>query len=97
MDTQTSAAGRCPVMHGANTTASQSHATAAAWWPNALNLDILHQHDRKTNPLGEGYRYREAVQQLDVAALKADLRTLLTTSQPWWPAECQAMRIIRPP
>jgi catalase-peroxidase len=83
MNTQ-STAGQCPVMHGANTSAAQSN---TAWWPNALNLDILHQHDRKSNPLGEGYCYREAVKQLDVAALKADLRTLMTDSQPWWPAD----------
>ncbi|ACB32556.1 catalase/peroxidase HPI [Leptothrix cholodnii SP-6] len=83
MDPKTSA-GQCPVMHGANTTAAQSN---TAWWPNALNLDILHQHDTKTNPLGEGYRYREAVKQLDVAALKADLTALMTRSQPWWPAD----------
>jgi catalase-peroxidase len=77
-------AGACPVMHGANTTASQS---AAAWWPEALNLDILHQHDSKTNPLGADFSYREEVKQLDVAALKRDLTALMTESQPWWPAD----------
>jgi catalase-peroxidase len=75
----------CPVMHGANS--STSHASQAqAWWPESLNLDILHQHDRKTDPL-PGFDYREAVKQLDVAALKQDLTELMTRSQPWWPAD----------
>ncbi|HEY6611018.1 MAG TPA: catalase/peroxidase HPI [Pseudomonas sp.] len=76
-------AGKCPVMHGANTATSSSNMN---WWPNALNLDILHQHDRKTNPLGD-FNYREAVKQLDVAALKRDLQALMTDSQDWWPAD----------
>ena len=59
-------AGKCPVMHGGATESSQ---TPMAWWPKALNLDILHQHDTKTDPLGPGFDYREAVKQLDVAAL----------------------------
>jgi catalase-peroxidase len=58
-----------------------------AWWPKALNLDILHQHDRKTNPMGVDFDYREAVKQLDVAALKRDLHALMTNSQDWWPAD----------
>ena len=74
---------KCPVMHGGNTQASKSN---AAWWPNALNLDILHQHDRKTNPL-QDFNYREEVKKLDVAALKKDLTELMTSSQPWWPAD----------
>ena len=78
------APGKCPVMHGGNTATSQGHMD---WWPNALNLDILHQHDRKTNPLGESFDYREAVKNLDVAALKQDLHDLMTDSQPWWPAD----------
>ncbi|MBZ5487729.1 catalase/peroxidase HPI [Halomonas aquamarina] len=76
--------GKCPVMHGGNTAASKSNTD---WWPNALNLDILHQHDTKTNPLGEAFSYREALQTLDVDALKADLRQLITQSQAWWPAD----------
>jgi catalase-peroxidase len=76
--------GKCPVMHGANTANDQSN---TAWWPNALNLDILHQHDSKTNPLGEDFDYREAVKQLDFAALKKDLTALMTDSQEWWPAD----------
>ena len=77
-------AGKCPVMHGANTESSRS---VTEWWPNSLNLDILHQHDRKTNPLGEDFNYRDAVKKLDVAALKKDLNALMTDSQDWWPAD----------
>jgi catalase-peroxidase len=74
---------QCPVVHGGMTTASQS---PMAWWPEALNLDILHQQDRKTQPLAD-VNYREAVKKLDVAALKKDLTTLMTQSQAWWPAD----------
>jgi catalase-peroxidase len=77
-------AGKCPVMHGGNTAAGQS---TMDWWPKALNLDILHQHDTKTNPMGEVYNYREEVQKLDVDALKKDLHALMTDSQDWWPAD----------
>ncbi len=75
--------GQCPVMHGANT---KAEAAVMNWWPNALNLDILHQHDSKTNPL-KGFSYREALKTLDVAALKRDLHALMTDSQEWWPAD----------
>ncbi len=81
----TPATGRCPVMHGAVTRTELAH-SPTAWWPNALNLDILHQHDRKTNPL-PGFDYRQEVRKLDVAALKRDLAALMTDSQPWWPAD----------
>ena len=57
------------------------------WWPNALNLDILHQHDKKTNPLGENFNYREELKSLDFAALKKDMHALMTDSQSWWPAD----------
>ena len=77
-------AGKCPVIHGAQTTTGKSNMD---WWPNALNLDILHQQDTKTNPLGEGFDYRAQVRQLDVAALKKDLTNLMTDSQSWWPAD----------
>jgi len=80
----TGSAGQCPVMHGANTASSK---TNMAWWPNSLNLNILHQHDTKTNPLGESFNYREEVKKLDVAALKKDLTDLMTDSQDWWPAD----------
>jgi catalase-peroxidase len=77
-------AGKCPVMHGGNTAAG---ASVMEWWPNALNLDILHQHDRKTNPLGEDFDYHEEVKKLDFEALKKDMRALMTDSQSWWPAD----------
>ena len=75
---------KCPVMHGGNTSMSTS---PAAWWPNALNLDILHQHDARSNPLDPGFDYRAAVKALDYDALKADLAALMTDSQDWWPAD----------
>ena len=75
---------KCPVMHGATTETSMS---VMEWWPKALNLDILHQHDTKTNPLGEGFNYREEVKKLDFEALKKDLYALMTDSQDWWPAD----------
>jgi len=75
---------KCPVMHGGATESSMSN---MEWWPKALNLDILHQHDTKTNPMGEGYNYREEVKTLDVSALKKDLHALMTDSQAWWPAD----------
>ena len=75
--------GQCPVMHGANTTSQNSN---MAWWPNSLNLDILHQHDTKTNPL-PGFDYLNEVKKLDLAVVKKDLTALMTTSQDWWPAD----------
>ena len=78
-----SSQGKCPVMHGANTAAGKS---VTQWWPKALNLDILHQHDTKTNPL-KGFDYREEVKKLDFAAVKKDLAALMTQSQDWWPAD----------
>ena len=77
-------AGKCPVMHGGATSASVSNAD---WWPKALNLDILHQQDSKTNPLGPDFNYREELKKLDVEALKNDLKALMTDSQAWWPAD----------
>ena len=76
--------GKCPVAHGALTTVAQ---TNTHWWPNALNLDILHQHDSKTNPLGADFDYATELKKLDVAALKKDLHDLMTDSQSWWPAD----------
>ena len=76
-------AGKCPVMHGAMTATGTS---VMDWWPNALNLDILHQHDTKTAPI-EGFDYRKALEKLDVDALKADMVALMTDSQDWWPAD----------
>jgi len=77
-------AATCPVMHGGNTAQSKD---VMEWWPNALNLDILHQHDTKTNPLGKDFDYREELKKLDVEALKNDLKALMTDSQDWWPAD----------
>jgi len=84
MHTKTTATAQCPVLHGTNATLDSGH---ARFWPKTLNLDVLHQHDRKTNPLGDAFDYREALKGLDVAALKADLKALMTDSQPWWPAD----------
>ena len=76
--------GKCPVMHGSMTATGTS---VTDWWPKALNLNILHQHDTKTNPMGEGFNYREEVKKLDFKALKKDMNDLLTDSQDWWPAD----------
>ncbi len=84
MTKDNNSSGKCPVMHGGMTSTGS---TVMDWWPNALNLDILHQHDKKTNPLGEDFSYREALKKLDVEALKNDLKALMTDSQEWWPAD----------
>ncbi|QTE82576.1 catalase/peroxidase HPI [Shewanella algae] len=76
--------GKCPVMHGANTSIEQD---IMKWWPKSLKLDILSQHDNKTNPMDPDFNYAEAFAKLDYAGLKADLRALMTTSQDWWPAD----------
>lgn len=77
-------AGKCPVMHGSVTQHGNSNTD---WWPNSLNLDILHQHDTKTNPLGEDFNYAEEFKKLDLEAVKNDVKALLTDSQDWWPAD----------
>ena len=84
MNDKKTASGKCPVMHGG---ATESSMTNMQWWPKALNLDILHQHDRKTNPMAADFNYREAVKNLDIAALNKDLHALMTDSQDWWPAD----------
>ncbi len=76
--------GKCPVAHGANTEVSEN---VMDWWPKALNLDILHQHDRKSNPYDPGFNYREEFKKLDLEALKEDLKKCLSESQDWWPAD----------
>lgn len=75
---------KCPVMHGGATESSMS---TMEWWPKSLNLDILHQHDRKTDPLGQDFDYQAEVKKLDFDALKKDLNALMTDSQDWWPAD----------
>ncbi|KAF0285488.1 catalase/peroxidase HPI [Spiribacter sp. SSL99] len=77
-------AGKCPVMHGGATNQSSDN---MEWWPNALNLEILHQHDTKTNPMGEHFDYREEVKKLDYEALWNDMRAFMKDSQSWWPAD----------
>ncbi|WGV17846.1 catalase/peroxidase HPI [Fuscovulum ytuae] len=76
-------AGKCPVVHGGLTTSGTS---VTAWWPKTLNLDILHQHDTKSNPL-KGFNYRDEVKKLDFDAIKRDVHALMTDSQDWWPAD----------
>jgi len=78
-----SESGKCPVMHGGNTSEDKQ----PMWWPKTLNLDILHQHDTKVNPLGADFNYQEELKTLDVEALKKDLTHVLTDSQTWWPAD----------
>ncbi len=75
---------KCPVMHGGATETNMSN---MEWWPKALNLDILHQHDSKTNPMGTDFNYQEEVRKLDTSALKKDMLALMTSSQGWWPAD----------
>lgn len=78
--------GKCP-FHGSATSPQVSGTSNRDWWPNQLNLNILHQHDRKSNPMGEDFDYAEEFQKLDYFALKQDLRDLMTDSQDWWPAD----------
>lgn len=80
-------AGRCPVMHGSNTTVGGKATKNVDWWPNQLNLKILHQNDKKSNPLDENFNYAEAFKALNLKAVKADLEALMTDSQEWWPAD----------
>ena len=76
---------KCPVMHGSATTPAAP--TNAGWWPNQLNLKILHQNSSLSNPMGPAFDYAEAFQKLDYQALKKDLQALMTDSQDWWPAD----------
>ena len=84
MSNKQSNSGGCPFAHGASVTAEHAK---EHWWPQTLNLDILHQHDRKSDPMGADFDYRKALKELDVDALKADLKALMTDSQDWWPAD----------
>jgi catalase-peroxidase len=76
--------GKCPVMHGGSTTQDTS---VTKWWPKSLNLDMLHQHDIKTDPFGKSFNYKEALKELDIDALEKDMHTLMITPQDWWPAD----------
>ena len=87
MTTYTTTAGKCPVMHGAGSQTTSAARSNRDWWPNQLNLKILHQHSAKSNPMGADFSYAEAFKKLDLAALKADLAALMTDSQDWWPAD----------
>ncbi len=87
MTTNTTTAGKCPVMHGAGSQTTSAARSNRDWWPNQLNLKILHQHSAKSNPMGADFSYAEAFKKLDLAALKADLAALMTDSQDWWPAD----------
>jgi catalase-peroxidase len=78
---------KCPVMHGAMTTHSSTGTSNKDWWPNQLNLGILHQHDRKSDPMDQGFDYREEFKKIDYDARKKDLNDLMTDSQEWWPAD----------
>ncbi|MEL4282738.1 MULTISPECIES: catalase/peroxidase HPI [Shewanella] len=84
MDKTQSSQGKCPVMHGANSAVASNNMD---WWPKALNLDILHQHDKKTDPMDPKFNYRDAFNSLDLATVKRDLNALMTDSQDWWPAD----------
>lgn len=79
--------GKCPVMHGGNTKVGGAGRKNMDWWPNQLNLKILHQNDKKSNPLGEDFNYAEEFKKLDLAAVKQDLEHVMTDSQDWWPAD----------
>ncbi len=79
--------GKCPVMHGASLASTFGGRTNKDWWPNALKIEVLHQHGARTNPMDPDFDYREAVKGLDYDAVKADLHALMTDSQPWWPAD----------
>ena len=82
-----SGTGKCPVMHGAGSQTTHATRTNRDWWPNQLNLRILHQHSALSNPMGPAFDYATAFGKVDLAALKADLYALMTDSQPWWPAD----------
>ncbi len=88
---ETASAGKCPVMHGAGSVNQKSKAlsgrTNRDWWPNQLNLNVLHQHSSKADPMGRDFDYRAAFQKLDLKAVKQDLYALMTESQEWWPAD----------
>ena len=79
--------GKCPVMHGALTKSNAGGTSNRDWWPNQLNLSILHQHSSLSDPMDQPFNYAQAFQKLDLAAVKQDLYSLMTDSQDWWPAD----------
>ncbi|EOL8957770.1 catalase/peroxidase HPI [Cronobacter dublinensis] len=83
----TLSAGKCPFHQGNNHQSAGGGTASRDWWPNQLRVELLSQHSNRTNPLGEDFNYRKAFSELDYAALKGDLKALLTDSQPWWPAD----------
>ncbi|WDZ79618.1 catalase/peroxidase HPI (plasmid) [Ensifer adhaerens] len=87
MDAKADKTGKCPVMHGAQTSAQSAGTSNRDWWPNQLNLRILHQNSSLSDPMGEAFNYAEAFKKLDLQALKDDLKALMTDSQDWWPAD----------
>ncbi len=82
-----SSGGKCPVAHGATIASNSAMRSNRDWWPNQLNLKILHQHSALSNPMGEAFDYAEEFKKLDLEALKKDLAALMTDSQDWWPAD----------
>ena len=78
---------KCPVSHGSNSQHTLGSMSNNQWWPDALDLSILHQHDKKSNPMDEDFNYREEFKKIDYDALKQDLNDLMTDSQDWWPAD----------
>ncbi|WP_178006165.1 catalase/peroxidase HPI [Marinospirillum perlucidum] len=87
MSSQQAAAGGCPVMHGSRTQKQVGGGSAQDWWPEQLNLGILHQHSSKADPRGADFNYAEAFKKLDLKAVKKDLAELMTASKSWWPAD----------
>ena len=79
--------GKCPVSHGSNSQHSLGSMSNNQWWPDQLNLSILHQHDQKSDPMEKDFDYREEFKKLDYDALKKDLNDVMTDSQDWWPAD----------
>ncbi len=87
MDAKADKTGKCPVMHGAQTSAQSAGTSNRDWWPNQLNLKILHQNSSLSDPMGEAFNYAEEFKKLDLPAVKKDLFALMTDSQDWWPAD----------